>query len=370
MGATRSKAVALSLAFLLLAGCSIKIKIDGYIPKAPPTTNAFLAGAAKVDITPPPGYPLGGHSIGGQMARGYWTRLYARAFYFQRPGAPPLALISCDLFAIPAGLHARVALKLGVPPESLLIAATHTHQGPAGYMSSSVFNFGGPLPGYDDILATHLVDGIVAAYNQAKECARPGATLVLRSGFAANIQRNRAIDAFFRNPEEDRKRVLDVSAAAGMTCPDGAADPCRRFQAADPTLTVLQVRREERPCALLIFYAVHNTTLTHDCTLYQADLSGYAMHLLESSDESHPLIAGFFNGAEGDISPRWVNQDRGDLVRMGGQFASAVKDLIDKKPDQSEQQADPAISFARQEFSAVPASGYTRDLTLPGSGAG
>jgi len=147
MGATRSKAVALSLAFLLLAGCSIKIKIDGYIPKAPPTTNAFLAGAAKVDITPPPGYPLGGHSIGGQMARGYWTRLYARAFYFQRPGAPPLALISCDLFAIPAGLHARVALKLGVPPESLLIAATHTHQGPAGYMSSSVFNFGGPLPG-------------------------------------------------------------------------------------------------------------------------------------------------------------------------------------------------------------------------------
>jgi hypothetical protein len=45
--------------------------------------------------------------------------------------------------------------------------------------------------------------------------------------------------------------------------------------------------------------------------------------LLENSDDAHPLVAGFFNGAEGDISPRRVTQDRSDLVRIGGLFAAA-----------------------------------------------
>ncbi|SPF44462.1 putative Neutral/alkaline nonlysosomal ceramidase [Candidatus Sulfopaludibacter sp. SbA4] len=371
MIATRCQTTVFLLAVLLLGGCSYHIKIAGYVPQAPTPTQAVLVGAARVDITPPPGYPLGGHSIGGQMARGYWTRLYARAFYFQRPGAQPVALISCDLFAIPEGLHARVALKLGVPPESLIISATHTHQGPAGYMSSAVFNFSGPLPGYDETLATHLVDGIAAAYDQAKANALPGASLVLRSGYALNLQRNRAVDAFFLNPHDETEDIIKKSRAAGMTCPPGAADPCPRFQAADPTLTVLQVRRDDRPFALLVFYAIHNTAISHDCTLYQADLSGYVMHLLETSTgQAHPLIAGFFNGAEGDISPRWVNQDRRDLVNLGGQLAAAVESLIAEKPGASELQTDPVISAARQEFSAVPASGLTQPLTLPGSGVG
>jgi neutral ceramidase len=361
---TTTKTALLPL-ILLAAGCA-KIRIPAYTPLAPPAAREFLVGAGKADITPPPGYPLGGHSIGGQMARGYWTHLYARAFYFQKPGGQPLVLITCELFAIPAGLHARVAQELGVPPESLLISATHTHHGPAGFMSSSVFNFGGPLPFYDERLAKFLAGRIEEAYKAARTDAMSGGagSIVLRSGLAVNLQRNRAIDAFFLNPPEITTPLLDASRDALMTCPDPASEnQCPRFQAADPTLDVLEVLRGGQRIGLLVFFAIHNTAMSHDCTLYQSDLSGYAMHQLETADGHRPIVAGFFNGAEGDVSPRWVEQNRGDVERIGGDLANAVTNLLTKPGDV---QSDPAISASRLVVPVASTSGLTR----PGSGVG
>lgn len=357
---------------LLMAawGCgSIKIRIPAYTVAPPDASPVFLAGVGKVDITPPPGYPLGGHSIGGRMARGYWTRLYARAFYFQDAGGRRLILVSCDLFAIPAGLYAQVAQELQLPPESLIISATHTHHGPAGYMSSAVFNFGGLLPGYDFELARRLKEGIKEAIELArKNAGEPGANrIVLHRGFAPNLQRNRAIDAFYLNDGKYTGAVLQASKAAGMTCPGGGGE-CPRYQAADPSLQVLEVLRNGERIGLLVFYAIHNTAMSHDCTLYQSDLSGYAMQLLEEvKRDKPPVVAGFFNGAEGDISPRWISQDRSDVIKLGGQLAEAVQALLQKT---EEPQPTPEISAKREEFTAVPAAGPTQELTAPGSGVG
>ena len=38
-----------------------------------------------------------------------------------------------------------------------------------------------------------------------------------------------------------------------------------------------------------------------------------------------PVVAGFFNGPEGDVSPRWLRQDREDAERLGGLLAEAVE---------------------------------------------
>jgi neutral ceramidase len=362
----------LTLTFVLaMPGCGIKITVPQYNIVPPAASAAFLAGAGKVDITPPPGYPLGGHSIGGKMARGYWTRLYARAFYFQNTGGQSLILVSCELFAIPAGLYAEVARDLKLAPESLIIAATHTHQGPAGFMSSSVFNFGGPLPGYDVELAKRLKEGIEEAIRSAiKNASEAGAkSIVLRSGFAPNLQRNRAIDAFYRNDGDTVSAVLKASRDNGMTCPDpNSGNECPRYQAADPTLQVLEVLRDGHRVALLVFYAIHNTAMSHDAILYQSDLSGHAMRLLEKVDKNEPaVVAGFFNGAEGDISPRWVAQNRSDVISLGNKLADAVKTLLH---DDAGKRLSEDISGVRQEFRAVPASGITQRLTQPGSGVG
>ncbi|MGC9970830.1 MAG: neutral/alkaline non-lysosomal ceramidase N-terminal domain-containing protein [Bryobacteraceae bacterium] len=359
-------------ALLFCAGCaSVKITIPKYSVPTPQAPGRFLAGAAKVEITPPPGYPLGGHSIAGRIARGYWTRLYARSFVFQDAQGRSVALVSCELFAIPAGLHAEVARLVAsehhVPlgPEALILAATHTHHGPAGYMSSATYNWGGPLPGFDGALFHFLAERIAKAVGDAWQDARSSSgsrhQVILRSGYALDLQRNRAIDAFFRNPQDDIAAVLDASASAGMNCPDGSLRNCPRYLAVDPTLKVLEVLRDGRRIALLVFFAVHPTAMTHDSPLYSSDLTGHAMNLLErDAGKAGRWIAGFFNGAEGDVSPRWSMQNRDDVLRLGERLARSVREVL-KSAGAPEEVAE--IESSGKAFQAYPRSPDTAGFT-------
>ncbi len=359
-------------ALLCCAGCgSIKIPIAKYSFPAPQAPGRFLAGAAKVEITPPPGYPLGGHSIAGRMARGYWTRLHARAFVFQDAQGRGVALVSCELFAIPAGLHAEVARLVAtqhhVPlgPDALILAATHTHHGPAGYMSSATYNWGGPLPGFDGALFHFLAERVAKVVGEAWQDARNSSAsrhqVVLRSGFALDLQRNRAIDAFFRNGQADIDAVLQGSVSAGMNCPDGSGRNCPRYLAVDPALSVLEVLRDGRRMALLVFFAVHPTAMTHDSPLYSSDLTGHAMNLLErDAGQTGHWIAGFFNGAEGDVSPRWSLQNRVDVLRLGAGLALSVREVL-KSAGAPEEVA--SIESSAKAFQAYPRGADTAGFT-------
>ena len=79
----RGRAVA-AAALLLLGSC--RATVSGELPAPAPrvATGSFRAAAARVDITPVPGYPLGGHSVSGTIARGHWTRLHARTLYLDK----------------------------------------------------------------------------------------------------------------------------------------------------------------------------------------------------------------------------------------------------------------------------------------------
>src|SRR5512132_230238 len=90
-------------------GAGEPLTVPAYSVRAGSPSGRTLAGAFRVDITPPPGYPTGGDSLAAAVARGYWTRLNARAFYFEDKTGRRLALVSADLFAIPEALHAKVA---------------------------------------------------------------------------------------------------------------------------------------------------------------------------------------------------------------------------------------------------------------------
>src|SRR4051812_29163357 len=67
---------------VLLVGCSYTIRVPSYSLHTAAPASRFVAGVGKAELTPPPGIPLGGHGPAGRVSRGYWTRLYARAFYF------------------------------------------------------------------------------------------------------------------------------------------------------------------------------------------------------------------------------------------------------------------------------------------------
>ena len=382
---------------MLLAGCATyRISIPAYPLHPPaPALDRFTAGAGKTEITPPPGFPMGGHGPGGRVARGYWTHLYARSFYFDDGRGHRLALVSAELFAISAGLRAKVLAAVNrrqrLLPEELVLAATHTHHGPANFASAEIYNsFAGPLPHFDpallDFLAGQIAGSIVDSIADARAHAASFHTLRFYRGSAPGIQRNRAIAPFFANPEALRAAILQQSRALGATCPDGATQGCPRYLAVDPTLQLIQILRDGAPRALLLFFAVHPTAITHDADLYSSDLAGIACATLESgaggpggypacqpratlqndggagasdcqpratlqndggagASDCQPRatlqndggaggsacqpIAGFFNGAEGDISPDWLAQDRDDAVRLAGRLASAAARLLE-----------------------------------------
>jgi len=302
----------------------------------PPNPTRFMAGAGVEEITPYAGVPLGGHGPGGRIARGTWMPLYARAFYFEDDEGHAVALVSCDLFAIPGALRAEVVhlvnkSKKRLEPGALILSATHTHHGPGNFLSTDAYNaVGSPLPNFDSqlfhFLADHISRAIVAAIDDAQKNANEDQELVLYSGYAPGIQRNRAITAFYKNDSGVVKEVREESLRAGSQCPDKVGQNCPRYLSTDPTLKVLEIKRGGIRRAVLVFYAVHPTAMANTSELYSPDFTGLAMKRIELS-EARP-IAGFFNGAEGDVSPDWNGQNREDVLRLGGDFAEAVLKLL------------------------------------------
>jgi neutral ceramidase len=354
------RAVLLFVSFLA-SGCrSLTIEVPSYpIPGVSPG-GRFVAGVGEADLTPPPGLPMGGHSIAGWVARGYWTRLHARAFFFRDGQGGTAALVSSELFAIPAGLRAKVAERAaarGVPiaPQGLILAATHTHHGPGNYMSSKLYNgFSSLWPGFHqplfDFLAERITDAVVMAAEDARKNERLRHSVALHAGSLPELLRNRAINAFFRNPE-----------AGGLLLPPACSTPCDldavRYRAVDPTLTVLELLREKdglpKRIGLLVFLAVHSTALSHENPLYASDFTGWAMTRLQRAAEAGgtPVVAGFFNGAEGDVSPRWLRQDRTDAERLGALLADAVERTLES-PARSD--AEPAVEALSEAFRVNP----------------
>lgn len=154
---------------MLFAGCATyRISVPAYtLHPAGSPPHHFIAGAGSREITPPPGFPMGGHGLAGRVARGYWTRLYARSFYFDSVRDHRLALVSAELFAIPAGLHAKVLQAVNrthrMSPRNLCLPP-HTHHGPSNFASAEVYNsFAGPLPDFDPILLDFLAAQISGA---------------------------------------------------------------------------------------------------------------------------------------------------------------------------------------------------------------
>ena len=370
-------AAILALGFVVIVvscGKSKLLEIKSYNLKPIIPTTRFIAGAGIEEITPYPGIPMGGHGPGGRIARGTWMPLYARAFYFQDTAGHAAAMVSCDLFAVSAGLRAKVLYlvnqEVRLENDALILSATHTHHGPANFSSAAVYNgVAGPLPNFDekvfDFLALHISRAIICAINDAHEHANEDHELLLYSGYALGIQRNRAIAPFYQD-DDLVKKVQDESLAAGSRCPDGSTRNCPRYLWTDPTLKTLEIQRDGKRRALLVFYAVHPTAMTHDSDLYSPDLTGFAMKQLELAEPN--IVAGFFNGAEGDISPDWKGQDRDDVLSFGGILAKAVKNVLTTIPVGRSKQINIEILWNRasQDSAEWKAAEFSRPM--PGAG--
>lgn len=99
----------------------------------PVAAQSFRAGAAVRVITPDPLLPVSGGIGTPKKAVEKKGDLYVRACVLEK-GATRIALVSVDNLGWPSvlGNQSRALIK-GIPPEHILISATHTHSGPDAY---------------------------------------------------------------------------------------------------------------------------------------------------------------------------------------------------------------------------------------------
>jgi len=92
-------------------------------------------GVARIDITPERPIRLTGYSNRDNPFEGVHHKLWAKAMAFGNEKEGYTILITVDLLGIPGGITEKVRLELndaiGLNPENLTIAASHTHSGPA-----------------------------------------------------------------------------------------------------------------------------------------------------------------------------------------------------------------------------------------------
>ena len=271
----------------------VRLTLPRARPGELPAVTGLLAGAAEVDITPPPGMPKAGHSRNAQTGTGFRTRLRASVVYL-RAGTEALTLVHCDLLAgsaIVQQLVADAVSDLEVPLAGLLIGATHTHAGPGQFHGNELMNrFSSNRPGFDPAFTSWLVARIAGAVREAVTNRRP-ARLAVGATEVWGLTRNRSYDAYLRNE----------SVAHAPRGHQG------KFAAVNPWLHLVRVDGADgAPIAASVIFSIHGTGISHSDTAYNADvwayLKGELGRRIERSTGHRPVV-GAVEGTHGDVAP-------------------------------------------------------------------
>ena len=237
------------------------------------------AGAASVVITPPLGISMAGYLV-DRKAEGVHDDLYAHGLVVD-DGSGPLAMLSLDLIAIssPTALRIREAVEqeTEIPGDRVLIAASHTHTGPA---TVSVF-------------ATEADEDYIASLvSRCAECLAAAAhdletaELGVGSDELPGVQFNR------------RFHMKDGSIRTNPGL--GNPDVLRPVSPVDQELGVVAVRdMAGEYIAIIVNYALHLDTISG--SQISADWVGFMRNHIEDR-LGRPLPVLFFNGSAGDIN--------------------------------------------------------------------
>lgn len=93
--------------------------------------SSLRVGTAGIDITPPPGLPLMGNFRDDYAARGVHDPLLAHAIVFADRRGVKAGLLAVDVCMLDRENVSLIRRAIGagcdVPPENVLVHATHTH---------------------------------------------------------------------------------------------------------------------------------------------------------------------------------------------------------------------------------------------------
>ncbi len=261
------------------------------------------AGVAKADLTPAGSMAMYGYSNRRcGPSSGTHDPLHAKALVLTS-GNSKMAIVTLDLGSfVSQKLVTDIQTKLGIPV--VLLAASHTHSGPA---------FLGPSSSQPAYLA-EIEGKIFDAVKRASEAMFPAKLAVSRGSIQLGY--NRLL------PREDgRSRALFDNMER---IPYGPVDP--EFV----NLHVLDAAGNTK--ALLVHYAVHAVVLGPTNCLYSADFPGALQAKVEA--ELSGAQAMFVQGGAGDINPLFMARsgnteaDFAVVKKMGETLAASVLSAV------------------------------------------
>ncbi len=332
---------------MLMGACKpLVVEVDAAAPGT--GTGSMRVGASRIDITPAPGFPMGGHSIGGKFGFGTWGSLHARAVYVEDASGQGVALVAMDSWAVSMGLRDRVIERLqdehGIThlgPEHVVLGASHTHQSSAAFASDMALNLGGgKVPSYSEALFEFHAERVATAIARAHAHARPARMVVVHEP-VFDFVRNRSIEPFVNNPEAPEV-IAEHPFPADCTLPDSLPaprlNPRSRLvcQAVDAQFRMVRFHAlgedEDSLIAAMTFVNVHDTAMPNLTEFYQADVFGVAATALEhrlTNEAGHYPVMAIFNGAEGDVIPSYDEQDYEATRRVASVFERAMMGMVE-----------------------------------------
>jgi Neutral/alkaline non-lysosomal ceramidase, N-terminal len=261
----------------------------------------WKAGTASVVITPEGSMWMAGYAARDKPSEGKVHDLHAKALAFEDNEGARLVIITLDLISITRELRGRLEEQVGkrfqLPPEALLVNASHTHCGPE-VRPNKIY-----LPKDRAEQCRQYVDGLeqklVELVGQALDNLAPASLSYThaRAGFAMN------------------RRTPTEQGVKNHPYPDGPVDH---------DVPVLLVRNPEKELKAILFgYACHSTTLG----FYQfcGDYAGFAKQYLE---EAHPgATTLFMAGCGGDQNP-YPRRELDLCQNHGRALANAVETAL------------------------------------------
>lgn len=304
------KLTLLLLATTLSACASVKqITVNQPTPADVEKTGTATAGAISVDITPPPGMPMGGYSVMANAGKGFRTRLKARVVYLNDGQGQSTALVQTDLTAGSLLVHhqvvAAVAEKTGLKASDIVITSSHSHSAPVNHFENDFYNKHmssgqGLEEEFLDFASQRIANGILGAF----ENRRPALVATGRKDIYG-YNRNRALDAYVLNKNVEKYSL---------------EDPEAKFNAINPAMFMIRVDVQDakgvyKPLAAFSSFSVHATALSVPVEVYNSDLFAYAQKDLEWAIESKyqtpwKVVHGLTTGTQGDMAP--ALPDHGD----------------------------------------------------------
>lgn len=302
--------------------------------------SALRAGFARRDITPRIGSPSG-LTLRVRVDE-VWDPLRATALVLEGDGRR-VALVGLDLMGVLDASHRSireaVAAATGIPPDGVVVNASHTHSAP--YLSADLQSILRPHglrvtdDGYEDEVRAAVVGAVVEAADRAVDVTvRSGRGVVER--VAANRRprdaTGRVVHRYGRAPEELR------------ALPEGLIDP--------EVAAVEFAGADGRAIGALLAYACHPTAAGSGSHAHvSADFVGHGRALVESGF-GFPCV--FVQGCAGDQGTgKWIaGSPRDDTAAMGERFARGVASALRSATARGD--AGLAVSTARVDLALDP----------------